>query len=216
MDEPDQGSAGTILHNNSNMTGASGVDDTEIEGGIVSGSTITTLTVDAATNSMDLDLTITSHPKSSNHSYSAMSVESKLLPQASDSTPAMPPGPVSNNMQKSSGLRGSKGPSPEVTSTTRLANKITPATAIIGMQGSINQLTDIFEKSMAPGEDPAVAHREKAMQFLQEVDDGLSVGDKVAMISIFMKQAAAVNTYLSLTDTEVQQAWIHKMLDVTG
>ena len=226
--EPDQGGAGPALTTlpcaggGRNITDTSGMDNAAIEGGDTSGSTITVSTGNAATTSMDLDLTSMSHPpsiNSSKRSHSAMSVESELLPGASDSTPATPLDPVSNKMQKGSGSRasrGSKHSGPKVTSTARLANKITPATAVMGMQGSINRLTDIFEKSMVPGEDPSIMRREKAMQFLQEVDDGLSVSDKVAMISIFMKQAVAVDTYLSLTDAELRQAWIREMVYTTG
>jgi hypothetical protein len=95
----------------------------------------------------------------------------------------------------------------------RLA-KISPATAVVGMQGSINRLTDIFEKSMAQGDDPGVECRSRALQLVQQIEDGLSVGDKVALIALFMKDNVAVETYLSLDDADVCQAWITTMLVV--
>ena len=93
----------------------------------------------------------------------------------------------------------------------RLA-KISPATAVVGMQGSINRLTDIFEKSMAQGDDPGVERRSRALQLVQQAEDGLSVGDKVALIALFMKDNVAVETHLSLNDADVCQAWITTML----
>lgn len=95
--------------------------------------------------------------------------------------------------------------------TTRLA-KISPATAVVGMQGSINRLTDIFEKSMAQGDDPAVERRSRALQLVQESEDALSVSDKVALIALFMKDNVIVETYLSLNDADVRRAWITTML----
>ena len=95
----------------------------------------------------------------------------------------------------------------------RLA-KISPATAVVGMQGSINRLTDIFEKSMAQGDDPGVERRSRALQLVQQTEDGLSVGDKVALIALFMKDNVAVETYLSLNDADVRRAWITTMLVV--
>lgn len=96
---------------------------------------------------------------------------------------------------------------------TRLA-KITPATAVVSMQGSINHLTNIFEKSMAQGDDPVVERRSRALQHVQQMEDGLSVNDKDALIGLFMKDNVAVETYLSLSDAEVHQAWIASMLAV--
>jgi hypothetical protein len=82
------------------------------------------------------------------------------------------------------------------------------------MQGSINRLTDVFEKSMAQVDDPCVEHRSRALQHVQQTEDGLSVDDKVALIALFMKDNIAVETYLSLGDAEVRQAWIASMLSV--
>jgi hypothetical protein len=85
------------------------------------------------------------------------------------------------------------------------AGKATPASAVIWMQGSINRLTDIFEKSMMShiAEDPATASRNHAMTLVQEYDDDLTVDEKIALVSYFAKDLVAANTYISLTDHEV-------------
>ena len=94
------------------------------------------------------------------------------------------------------------------------AGKTMPASAVIGMQGSINQLTDIFERSMMShlAEDPATTSWSCMMALVQEYDDDLTVDEKIALISYFAKDIVAANTYISLTDHEVQKGWIHTIL----
>jgi hypothetical protein len=64
-----------------------------------------------------------------------------------------------------------------------------------------------------PSEDAGITRRERAMELLQTIDDGLSTDNKVALISKFMKDAVVIDTYLSLTDVEVRRAWLSQMLD---
>ena len=73
------------------------------------------------------------------------------------------------------------------------------------MQGSINQLTDIFERSMTShlAEDPATTSQSHVMALVQEYDDDLTVDEKTALIAYFAKDIVAANTYISLTDHEV-------------
>jgi hypothetical protein len=89
-----------------------------------------------------------------------------------------------------------------------------PASAVIGMQGSINRLTDIFEKSMMShiAKDPATASQNHAMTLVQEYDDNLIVDKKIVLVSYFAKNLVAANTYISLTDHEVQKGWVHAIL----
>ena len=74
--------------------------------------------------------------------------------------------------------------------------------------------TDIFEKSMTIhlAEDPATTSRNHAIRLLQEQEDGLMTDQKIAIISCFMEDVVTANTYISLTDPEVRQAWIFMML----
>jgi len=39
------------------------------------------------------------------------------------------------------------------------------------------------------------------------------INEKVLMISIFMKDVVAAQTYISLNDPEVQLSWVHSMLE---
>ena len=94
----------------------------------------------------------------------------------------------------------------------KLASKITPAAAISGMQGSINHLTNIFEQAMVPPDEAGSSSRNHALQLLQEVDDNLSTEEKVKMISFFMLDIVTAETYLSLVDTDLRQAWIKMLL----
>ena len=81
-----------------------------------------------------------------------------------------------------------------------------------GIQGSLDRLTDIFASSMMTPEDGTITQRNQAIQFLQEVDDGLSTNDKVKMVSLFMNNIVVADTYLSLTDIDIRRAWLQAML----
>ena len=89
-----------------------------------------------------------------------------------------------------------------------------PASAIIGMQGSINWLTDIFERSMTShlAKDPATTSQSHVMALVQEYDNDLTVDEKIALISYFAKDIVAANTYISLTDHEVRKGWVCTIL----
>ena len=92
--------------------------------------------------------------------------------------------------------------------------KITQATAVVGMQASINRLTDIFERSQQPSQpqDRVLEKKGRALKLVQERDDGFDVGQKVALISIFEENPTTIDTYLGLTDSELRQAWISHLL----
>jgi hypothetical protein len=113
------------------------------------------------------------------------------------------------------GTRASKQPA----TAERPAKGITQATVVVGMQGSINRLTDIFERSMVPP--PQLPQpppqqpwerKERALTLVQQRDDGFAVEDKVTLISIFEENPTTIDTYLGLTDKEIRQAWISRSL----
>lgn len=99
-------------------------------------------------------------------------------------------------------------------STHAAASNVTQAVAYNGFQGSINCLTDIFEKLMTSTlEDSGTSCRDKTLRFLQEVDGGLSSAEKVKLVSIFMDSQAVADTYLSLTDGDIHCGWLHSMIN---
>ena len=84
------------------------------------------------------------------------------------------------------------------------AGNVTPASA------NIDRLTDIMVSHLV--EDPATTSRNRAISLLQEQEDGLTTDQKVAMISCFMENVVAADTYILLTAPELRQSWIHMML----
>ena len=72
----------------------------------------------------------------------------------------------------------------------------------------------IVEKSMMIhlAEDRATTSRNRAISLIQEQEDGLTTNQKIAMISCFMEDVVAADTYILLTDPEVRQGWILMML----
>ena len=124
--------------------------------------------------------------------------------------------PLSSFQQPAKRLKGSKhsGISGQSATGTAAApsGKVTPATAVVGMQGSINRLTNIFERNMTRNmaEDPVTASHNRTIGLVQEQEDGLTTDQKIVLISCFMGDIVAANTYISLVDA--RQGWILTML----
>jgi hypothetical protein len=87
-----------------------------------------------------------------------------------------------------------------------LSKKITPASAVVGMQASINRLTNIFKANMDRDmpEDSVNASRDRAIRLVQEQEDNLTMEQKVELVFCFMKDVIAANTYISLTDPDMR------------
>ena len=159
-------------------------------------------------------ITLYSLPTSSTgkHSHSAMSVSNEpastpiTTPALSDRLGKRPnwgPGP-------GRGASRSLGSQPHATSSSA---KVSPAAAMVGMQAQIVRLTDVFEKMMKKPEDGAASICSLAIAHLQDVDDALSLSEKVKLIGLFQKDAIAAQTYLDLVHDDVRQAWLHTLLD---
>jgi len=74
-------------------------------------------------------------------------------------------------------------------------------------------LLDIFIESMATPEDLATTRRAQAMKRVQDVDDGLSMMEKLELIRQFEENEGTADIYLSLRDQGLRQAWIRTKLD---
>ena len=82
------------------------------------------------------------------------------------------------------------------------------AIALVGLQGSINQLTDNLIKSMTAPEGLVTTRRAQAVK---RVDDGLSTKGEGG--AEFQENEAIASTYLSLRDQALRQAWIRTTLE---
>lgn len=91
--------------------------------------------------------------------------------------------------------------------------KVTSASAMVGMQAQIGRLTDVFEKSMKTGSDDGSAKRSLAIARLQEVDDGLSNSDTVKLFKLFQRDTVAAQTYLDIVRDDLRQLWLHSTLE---
>ena len=94
----------------------------------------------------------------------------------------------------------------------KVAAQASQAAAVMGMQGSINHLTNVFEESMHPSGDHTAMRRKDALRLLQEQDDNLLPIQKAHMATLFQKDISATDTYVSLVDPPVREAWIDLML----
>lgn len=130
--------------------------------------------------------------------------------RASDS----PPTTLSNHVMKSAS-EDSKFEDPyfrrsKNLSSTKLATKISPAAAVIGMQGSINRLTDAFEKSLSGHS--SSENRALAIRLVQEREDELSTSNITKMITLFTLQPKQADAYLWLLPQN-QAEWLAQMLE---
>jgi hypothetical protein len=88
--------------------------------------------------------------------------------------------------------------------------KMTPTLIAHEIQGSINSLASALRESGLT--DPVAKLRQDAIHHVSD-DDGLSGMDKLAIIDLFRKDYAAVQTYIALLrHNDLRQAWLEKQL----
>jgi hypothetical protein len=95
----------------------------------------------------------------------------------------------------------------------RKAADISNAAVLHGMQGTMNRVSDIFERSVTQPLDPQSATRTDALHFLQTRDDNLSLEQTTKMVRLFMKDNVAAETYIALVNTDLRRSWLADMLD---
>ena len=188
----------------------------------------------AATASMDIDHAPPPVPllstTSSKRSHSAMSFETDEPSHRSQSgstaitDPSVVLDVVPKKQQKGSGRSGisrdsqgtcsrdSQGNSRAQTGQSSRAARVTPAVAMVAMQSQISQLTDVFKQTMTTPADGTAAQRSMAISRLQDLDDGLSMSEKIQLIGIFRKDITYVQVYLDLVVDEIRQAWLRAVL----
>jgi hypothetical protein len=103
------------------------------------------------------------------------------------------------------------GPS-QVSGSTRREPKMSPTAAVVGMQGSLNRLTDVVERTFASTEEPGVAARRDAIRLVQVNQDGLSSAQKAGLVELFMEKPVFAETYAALTDMAVRRRFVKKRL----
>lgn len=180
----------------------------------LSASTIAMDVDDGGTNPINPLLSSSKRPHSPTPPETNSSSSTAQTSSTSNTTTALSSSEPPAKKQSKGGSRHSGVSGKSVKDTSTPAVRTTPASAVIGMQGSINCLTDIFEKSMMShlAEDPATTSRNRAIGLLQEQEDGLTTNKKIVMISCFMGNVIAANTYISLTDPEVRRGWLLSMI----
>ncbi|KAF8812855.1 hypothetical protein BYT27DRAFT_7251495 [Phlegmacium glaucopus] len=91
------------------------------------------------------------------------------------------------------------------------STKMTPTIIAHEIQGSINSLASAVRESGST--DPVAKLRQEAIHCMSDGDDGLSATDKIALIDLFRKDYAAVQTYVALLKhDELRQPWLEKQL----
>jgi hypothetical protein len=95
----------------------------------------------------------------------------------------------------------------------RKAAEISNATVLHGMQGTMNRVTDIFEKSVAQPLDPQSAVRSDALHYLQTREDNLTLDERTKVVQLFMKDNIAAETYNALVNDDLRRNWLASMLE---
>ena len=101
---------------------------------------------------------------------------------------------------------------PRKTSARKVA-EISNTTVLHGMQGTMNRVTDIFEKSITQPLDPQSAVRSDALHFLQKREDNLSLDERTKMVRIFMKNNIAAETYVASVNDDLRRNWLKGVLE---
>jgi len=98
------------------------------------------------------------------------------------------------------------------TSAARTA-KVTQTTILHGMQGTMNRVTDIFERSVTQPVDPQAGVQDEALDLLQTHEDSLSVAEQRKLVMLFMNDVVIAQTYTRLVNEELRRSWIADMLE---
>ena len=107
------------------------------------------------------------------------------------------------------------------------ASKITPATAVVGMQGSINRIGDILERAMtAPAPPPAAPATstsqmrasdvlDGAMCIMEEEDGDLPAGDLGMLMAIFSapENGLVMQIYVRSPSAAARHAYIQHLIN---
>lgn len=95
----------------------------------------------------------------------------------------------------------------------RKAVEVSNTAILHGMHGTMNRVSDVFEKSVAQPLDPQSAIRNEAFHFLQTREDNLSLDQKTKMVQRFMKDYIAAETYVALVNEDLRKNWLAIMLE---
>jgi hypothetical protein len=170
-------------------------------------------------NHMDVDraVPLESLSSSSKRKHSHIDNDSITFPFSGASSDTTAPGTsIASVDKKPSSLpkksKQSAKSSSKLSSSSKAADKISNAAALHGMQGSINRITDMFEKSVAMPLDPHAAGRNEALHLLQTRDDGLTLAQQTQMLTIFMENHIAAEMYVALVNEDLRKSWLQSML----
>ncbi|KAG2122177.1 hypothetical protein BD769DRAFT_1389807 [Suillus cothurnatus] len=170
-------------------------------------------------------------------SQSSKRLRTNTLPDSSSGsapTSSFPSTPQSSSLPLSSTLvQSSQLPAPKrarvsthgstqtgISSASKLAAKITPAAAVMNMQGSINRLTDILARNIIvpPESAPVVAIPSmisRGLEIMRGVDGDLPVDQRARLLQIFSRAGGENNlaVYVALeNDLEMRRAFIRGLL----
>jgi hypothetical protein len=150
--------------------------------------------------------------------FSALSIDNlSLAGSFATAPPSSPPTHTSEPPRKkrstgsSSAASSSQSASTITNRSSRSATtgRITNAVALNSMQGSINRLTDAFEKSMTTPLDMVASKQNEAFVLLQSRDDNLDRAQVTKIIDIFRTDPSAVNAYIALSNDGMRRDWLH-------
>jgi hypothetical protein len=94
------------------------------------------------------------------------------------------------------------------------AAKITPAAAVVGMQGSINRMTDVFETFMRGGTGAADDPVTRAVAILEGEDADIPVDQQALLISVIGEKGNEhfLKFYITMNDGVRRRAFVEKMI----
>jgi hypothetical protein len=174
-------------------------------------------------NAMDVDEAPTLSVSSSKQKHSALldntpiSLLSSEVTSPSGTTSMTPSEPASKKLSDGKGKQSAGKSALKISSAQRKPSsskvtKITNTTVLHGMQGTMNRVTDIFEKSVMQPLDPQSAVRSDVLHYVQTREDDLSLNERTALVKIFMKDYIAAETYVALVNDDLRRSWLAAML----
>lgn len=106
----------------------------------------------------------------------------------------------------------SSEPSPSASKKTK---KATAVVAVMGMQGSLNRLTDTIEKTMTAPEEKQVERKQMALRILEEQDGDLPESVQIVLMEVIRKDQGFADVYCMISGSKLKKrrgAWIKAYL----
>jgi len=94
-----------------------------------------------------------------------------------------------------------------------LGEQIASSVALVGFQGVLNRMVDVFQQSASKvPEDASVDRQAQATHLVMAEGDFYTQEEMLKIFDMFIDDKSLVNMFLSITDSELRRKWLCRYL----